>query len=58
MDDDFLSFTINLNVNVLTFLGTMSKLYIEERPNVSEVSLFTFIFSEPTNVFYTSVAGM
>ena len=40
MDDHFLSFTININVNVLSFLATVSKFYIDSRPNVSEVSTF------------------
>ena len=37
MDDNFLSFTINIIVNVIMFLATMSKFYIEDRPNVAEV---------------------
>ena len=37
MDDNFLSFTINIIVNVVMFLATMSKFYIEDRPNVAEV---------------------
>ena len=37
MDDNFLSFTINIIVNVVIFLATMSKFYIEEIPNVAEV---------------------
>ena len=37
MDDNFLSFTINIIVNIVIFLATMSKFYIEDRPNVAEV---------------------
>ena len=37
MDDNFLSFTINIIVNVVMLLATMSKFYIEDRPNVAEV---------------------
>ena len=38
IDEVFLSRTINIIVNVLTFLGTLAKFYIEDRPNVAEVS--------------------
>ena len=44
MDDNFLSFTINIIVNIVIFLATMSKLYIEDRPNVAEV-IDNFLFS-------------
>ena len=37
MDDNFLSFAINIIVNVVMLLATMSKFYIEDRPNVAEV---------------------
>ena len=37
IDEFFLSRTINIIVNVLTFLGTLAKFYIEDRPNVAEV---------------------
>ena len=37
IDEVFLSRTINIIVNVLTFLGTLAKFYIEDRPNVAEV---------------------
>ena len=37
MDDNFLSFVINIIVNVVVFLATISKFYIEEIPNVAEV---------------------
>ena len=44
MDDNFLSFTINIIVNIVISLATMSKLYIEDRPNVAEV-IDNFLFS-------------
>ena len=44
MDDNFLSFTINIIVNIVIFLATMSKFYIEDRPNVAEV-IDNFLFS-------------
>ena len=44
MDDNFLSFTINIIVNIVIFLATMSKFYIEDRPNVAEV-IDHFLFS-------------
>ena len=44
MDDNFLSFTINIIVNIVIFLATMSKFYIEDRPNVGEV-IDNFLFS-------------
>ena len=37
MDDNFLSFAINITVNVVMLLATMSKFYVEDRPNVAEV---------------------
>ena len=37
IDEVFLSRTINIIVNVFTFLGTLAKFYIEDRPNVAEV---------------------
>ena len=37
IDEVFLSRTINIIVNILTFLGTLAKFYIEDRPNVAEV---------------------
>ena len=37
IDEVFLSRTINIIINVLTFLGTLAKFYIEDRPNVAEV---------------------
>ena len=44
MDDNYLSFTINIIVNIVIFLATMSKFYIEDRPNVAEV-IDHFLFS-------------
>ena len=44
MDENFLSFAINIIVNVIMFLATMSKFYIEDRPNVAEV-IDNFLFS-------------
>ena len=40
MDDEFLSLSIVINVNVLSLLATMSKFYIDERSNMFEVSNF------------------
>ena len=37
MDDNFLSFSINLTVNVVMLLAKMSKFYIEDRPSVAGV---------------------
>ena len=37
INEVFLSRSINIIVNVLTFLGTLGKFYIEDRPNVAEV---------------------
>ena len=42
IDEVFLSRTINIIVNVLTFIGTLAKFYIEDRPNVAEVRNHTF----------------
>ena len=42
IDEVFLSRAINIIVNILTFLGTLAKFYIEDRPNVAEVRNHTF----------------
>ena len=39
MDDNFLSLTISLNVYVLIFLSTLTKFYLDDRPNVTEVRI-------------------
>jgi hypothetical protein len=53
IDEVFLSRTINIIVNVLTFLGTLAKFYIEDRPNVAEVRNLKFCIS--TNNFFPGV---
>ena len=42
IDEVFLSRAINIIVNILTFLGTLAKFYIEDTPNVAEVRNHTF----------------
>ena len=42
IDEVLLSWTINIIVNVLTFIGTLAKFYIEDRPNVAELRNWKF----------------